>query len=333
MTSIQNLLSPIDSNGSQPEDRKPPIAAAAATSETSHFTIEFILDTICPHCYIGLRNLNTAIDLYKRQHAGATFEVTCSPIILNPVAGRSVDLKGNYYQHTRHFAPSTIENWTRQGAEAGINFDWLGGWTGNSRDSHKLLRLALGAAPVTTHTPAATSQTQQQGARGPRTQMELAEAIYREYFENNRDVSDRAWLQEIGTSYVADAAPGEIRACLESEAWADAVDRLSDRNRAQFRAVPVFVIQGRFVAGGWQSPEKFLEVFERIRVAPPPAVSAAPVPPSNSNYHAVPRGMTQLSVPGGGWWESGVFRGAADPRQQGTGSPDCGRGAGGGNMG
>lgn len=251
-----------------------------------------------------------------------------------------VDLKGNYYQHTRHFAPSTIENWTRQGAEAGINFDWMGGWTGNSRDSHKLLRLALGAAPTTTttHSPAATTQQNQQqsGARGPRTQMELAEAIYREYFENNRDVSDRAWLQEMGTAYLADASPGEIRACLESEAWADAVDRLSDRNRAQFSAVPVFVIQGRFVAGGWQSPEKFLEVFERIRVAPPPApaaaVPAAPPPNNNSNYNAVPRGMTQLSVPGGGWWESGVFRGA-DPRQQGTGSPDCGRGAGGGNMG
>lgn len=54
-----------------------------------HFTIEFILDTICPHCYIGLKNLNVAIDIYKQRYPDATFEVTCSPIVLNPDAGRS----------------------------------------------------------------------------------------------------------------------------------------------------------------------------------------------------------------------------------------------------
>ncbi|ETS78037.1 hypothetical protein PFICI_10099 [Pestalotiopsis fici W106-1] len=338
MTSIQDLLSPVESKTSQgsspPADRK----QHSTSNETSHFTIEFILDTICPHCYIGLRNLNTAIDLYKKQHANATFEVTCSPIILNPVAGRSVDIKGNYYQHTRHFAPSTIERWTRQGAEIGINFDWLGGWTGNSRDSHKLLRLALGPWPsaidqsssstatqpsghpysssstsATDTKPSTSEETTQgrPGARGPQTQMELVSTIYREYFENNRDVSNRSWLLSLGTSLLPDVPPGEIQACLESEAWDAAIDRLSDQNRQRFNAVPVFVIQGRFVAGGWQSPEKFLEVFERIRVAEPNAP-----------------GMT-LSPPGGGWWESGVFRGAGQQQQQG---PSDVRSAGGCNV-
>jgi predicted DsbA family dithiol-disulfide isomerase len=123
--------------------------------------------------------------------------------------------------------------------------------------------------------------------------MRLLAAIYREYFENNHDLSDRTWLLDIGTS-LTDLPAAEIQACLESEEWDQAIDRLSDRNKQEFRAVPVFIIQGRFVAGGWQSPEKFLEVFERIRLAGPNAPGKV------------------LSVPGGGWWmPGGVFQGAS----------------------
>ncbi|KAK6083721.1 DSBA-like thioredoxin domain-containing protein [Seiridium cupressi] len=318
MASIKDLLSPIKDAANSPG---PPSRSAmnqfAPAPENLHFTVEFILDTICPHCYIGLRNLNTAIRLYKEQQPNATFEVTCSPIVLNPGAGRSVGIKGTYYERTRGFASSTIEAWTRQGVAVGIQFDWQGGLTGNSRDSHKLLRLALEANPSTyrssSFTQASgynrsviTSSSAQQstvtpGARGPDTQMKLAETIYREYFENNHDISDRSWLLNIGTS-LTDLPAAEIRACLESEDWNHAIDRLSDRSKQEFNAVPVFIIQGRYVAGGWQTPEKFLEVFEGIRLAGPNA----------------PGGM--LSVPGGGWWmPGGVFRGASQAASQGAG--------------
>ncbi|KAF7542138.1 hypothetical protein G7054_g153 [Neopestalotiopsis clavispora] len=336
MTSIQDLLSPMESKASaqasKPAETKQHMTTT--TNETSHFTIEFILDTICPHCYIGLRNLNTAIDVYKKQHPNATFEVTCSPIILNPVAGRSVDIKGTYYQQTRRFAPSTIEKWTREGAEIGINFDWEGGYTGNSRDSHKLLHLALGpgARGASTINQSSTTTTETKPPRsettGPHTQMELAATIYREYFENNRDVSDRSWLLQLGTELLGGAPGGggltanEIQSVLESAEWDAAINQLSDQNRQRFNAVPVFVIQGRFVAGGWQSPEKFLEVFERIRLAPEP--------------QGAPGVTTTLSPPGGGWWESGVFRGAVGGPQQGqgggSGGPSDVRGPGGCNV-
>ncbi|KAI1880689.1 hypothetical protein JX265_000929 [Neoarthrinium moseri] len=306
MASIQDLLS---------AEAQPPLASAQLkTTDISssdgtkslHFTIEFILDTICPHCYIGIRNLNTAIDLYKKQQPHATFEVTCSPIILNPRAGRAVDIKEDYYT-IRGFAPSTIEEWTRQGAAIGINFNWQNGRTGSSRDSHKLLRLALESAPTTYrsssftrafgHNNAAAVSSQETtmvqkapGARGPATQMRLLESIFREYFENGHDLSDRAWLQSLAAS-LTDLSTPEVQACLESDEWDAAIDRLSDRNRQEFNAVPVFILQGRFVAGGWQKPELFLEIFERIRTEGP----------------AAPGGM--LSVPGGGWWlPGGVFR-------------------------
>lgn len=198
-----------------------------------------------------------------------------------------------------------MHGWTVQGADIGIDFDWEGGRTGNSKDSHKILRLALEAtpstyrsssftqafgfkspatAPTSSHTPATS------GDRGPATQMRLLETIYKEYFENNHDVSDQAWLLKVAHSTTNIPEP-EIKACLESQEWDQAIHRLSDRNKQEFNAVPVFIIQGRFVAGGWQAADKFLEVFERIRIEGPNAPGR------------------MLSVPGGGWWmPGGVFR-------------------------
>jgi hypothetical protein len=90
MASIQDLLSSTE-EPVRSQDRSVPSTEnqQLAISESLRFTIEFVLDTICPHCYIGLRNLNTAIETYKRQHPGAVFEITCSPILLAPSAGRS----------------------------------------------------------------------------------------------------------------------------------------------------------------------------------------------------------------------------------------------------
>lgn len=103
MASIQDLLLPV---GDLPPLNKDPRGSSsspksASSRETTHFTIEFILDTICPHSYVGLRNLNTAIEIYKEHHPEVTFEVTCSPLVLNPHAARSGKSAG--FSPTRRF--------------------------------------------------------------------------------------------------------------------------------------------------------------------------------------------------------------------------------------
>lgn len=90
MASIKDLLSPMD------EAEEPAgislgttVREKTAVPPDLHFNIEFVLDTVCPHCYIGLRNLNDAIAMFKKRYPQAMFEVTCSPVVLNPLAGRS----------------------------------------------------------------------------------------------------------------------------------------------------------------------------------------------------------------------------------------------------
>lgn len=91
MVSIQDLLLPTEAEPSVRSRGYPlgPAAAAATAAGSTHFRIEFILDTICPHCYIGLKNLTAAIQIHQEVHPEDSFEVTFSPIILNRAASRS----------------------------------------------------------------------------------------------------------------------------------------------------------------------------------------------------------------------------------------------------
>ncbi|RYP84889.1 hypothetical protein DL769_001083 [Monosporascus sp. CRB-8-3] len=336
MIGIQDLLLPTEEepaakpaevDGSRP-------AAAEPAERTTHFRIEFVLDTICPHCYIGLKNLTAAIQIHQELHPGDTFDVTFSPIILNRAAGRNADDKGAYYV-SRGWSPFHLGQWTNLGAAAGIIFSWQGK-TGNTRDSHKLLRFALEdkpstlrstafmrsgqtaapLAPLTTvaaahrfnapTTSAATNltsvispapQTSTSGSisssmpgrisipfpqpqpqpqpqpRGPSLQMRLAHAILKGYFEEDRDLSDRAFLTEVGAAVTGYPA-AEIRACLDEAdvddesggRWGRAIDALeADVRRRRIAAVPTIIVQDRYLAGGWQEARLFVDLFEGIR--------------------------------------------------------------------
>lgn len=97
MASIRDLLLPVeDEEEPKPatrETRNTPSAAAEATGTEEaapfHFQIEFILDTICPHCYLGLKNLMAAMQIHQQRLPGDTFEVIFSPLFLHRVASRS----------------------------------------------------------------------------------------------------------------------------------------------------------------------------------------------------------------------------------------------------
>ncbi|RYO81013.1 hypothetical protein DL766_006602 [Monosporascus sp. MC13-8B] len=304
MISIQDLLLPTEEEpAAKPGgvDGGRPTAAEPAAM-TTHFRIEFVLDTVCPHCYIGLKNLAAAIQIHQELHPGDTFDVTFSPIIIHRAAGRNASIA-----------------FSRQGK------------TGNTRDSHKLLRFALEDEPSTSRstafmrsaqtaaplaplntgaaarqfnaptTPAATNPTSvtspatqttpsgsisspmpscisipfpQPQTRGPSLQMRLAHAILKGYFEGDRDISDRAFLAEVGAAVTGYPA-AEIRACLDKAdddddesggRWGRAVDALeADVRRRGITAVPTIIVQDRYLAGGWQEARLFVDLFEGIR--------------------------------------------------------------------
>ncbi|KAI0592850.1 thioredoxin-like protein [Biscogniauxia sp. FL1348] len=288
-SSIQDLLSPSE-DGSIKERREARIKSGSPMSgTTTHFTIELIIDTICPHCYIGMKNLNAAIETHRARHPEATFDLVCSPLVLYPASMRSAHDKVPYYLHTHGGQSNLFETWSRLGSTLGINFSWRGR-TGNTRDSHKLLRYALERTPTTTPStdliqrqrrqatpprtkiapPSTTTSKSAAPCRGPALQMRLLDALFKGYFEHDHDVSDRGFLVEVGAAVgagVKSFSAADIRKVLESEDWGQAIDILSDevRSRLQVDAVPTIIVNGLSLYGGWQKPELFVAEFERLR--------------------------------------------------------------------
>ncbi|KAI1801274.1 thioredoxin-like protein [Daldinia bambusicola] len=279
MASIQDLLLPADDKDStgtvvKGEDE---VTKTNGVRKTRKFVVEFILDVICPYCYIGFKNLKAAMETYRARHPEATFEIVCLPFLLHPLAARSAYDKSDYLI-SRTRGP---EHWVSLGEAAGINFTWTGR-TGCTRDAHKLLRFALESTPTLTRggrsssrssreapTPSSSSSSSS-SHHGPALQLRLLEALFYAHHESDSDVSDASTLAAIASATTG-LATAHIRRVLDDVGgeWGRAVEALvaqvSSPRGLAVRAVPTMVVNDRYVIGGVQSAEFLVEEFERIR--------------------------------------------------------------------
>lgn len=256
MASIRDLISSSEQDNSAesvPEATGNPSEKSGTISETTHFVIEFILDIVCPYCYITLKNLDAAITLYKAGHPEAVIDVVCTPFFLDPLAVRSAYNKSTYIQG-RDLQPQDHKNerFFSLAKAAGIDFSWKG-ITGNTRDAHKLLRFALEPTPTAlrstafvttnTHTPpppppetATTATSTTATTHGPALQLQLLATLFAAHHTGDADISDPSFLSVLGASVLKDLFPSSssspapadlLRAeVLESGAWGAAVDAL-----------------------------------------------------------------------------------------------------------
>ena len=109
----------------------------------------------------------------------------------------------------------------------------------NTFDSHRLLWLA--------------------GREG--VQEKVAEAIFKAFFTEGRDIGDRAVLAEIGAA----AGLEGVAEFLESDRGSNEVREELQKGRSiGVDAVPTFIIGGKFMVSGAQSPEVLLEAFRSL---------------------------------------------------------------------
>lgn len=66
-------------------------------------TIQTFSDTVCPWCYIGKKNLDKAIEIYKEQNPNVEFDVTWNPFYLYPEA----KISGKTPEPTLHASSSS----------------------------------------------------------------------------------------------------------------------------------------------------------------------------------------------------------------------------------
>jgi predicted DsbA family dithiol-disulfide isomerase len=206
--------------------------------------IDLVSDIVCPWCYVGRRRLAAAL----AARPGIAFEVHWHPFELNPdLPDGGVDRES--YWRRKFGDPSRLAEMVGRLVETGleleIEFDFPAiKVQPNTRRAHELMHLA--------------------GLHGRGD--DLAEALFRGYFVEGRDIGDPAVLAELAESCGLPAQA--THATLVERAHAATVDEhLRQVREAAVTAVPTFILAGRHAFSGAQPEQFLLEVIDHLAAA------------------------------------------------------------------
>ncbi|WP_337184405.1 DsbA family oxidoreductase [Shinella sp.] len=207
-------------------------------------TIDVVSDVVCPWCYLGKKRLDKAIDTVKDELAVA---VTFRPYQLNP------DMPPEGVDHKQHLAEKlggtdavnrAHEMLAGLGEADGIEFDFPAvKISPNTLDAHRLLRWAM--------------------IEGPEIQGRVALALFKAYFEEGRNVGDRAVLLDIAEASGMDRAV--VSALFSAGADVDSVkEEIGMARDMGVTGVPCFIIDNKYAVMGAQSVDVLTNAFREI---------------------------------------------------------------------
>ena len=198
--------------------------------------IEVWSDIMCPFCYIGKRNFETALaqipfkDDIKVIWRGFQLDENLSKD--QPIS--TID----YLKSRKNISEEQIEllfsRLKEMGKEVGIQFNQENAKTVNTGDAHRLIAFA---------------QTKDKGS-------EAKEVLFKAYFTDAKNIADYDTLAEIGTEIGLNKA--EVLEMLNSDAFVfDVASDILDARNLQISSVPFFAIDRMYALSGAQSVEYF----------------------------------------------------------------------------
>lgn len=208
--------------------------------------IDIVSDVVCPWCIIGYKQVEKALTLLPDP---VEAEIHWHPFELNPDmppegedAGQHIARK---YGRSPDEGKAVRERIKGTAAELGFVFGDMGARRlYNTFDAHKLL-------------------TRAGSEYGWEKQTELKLALFSAYFQQGKDVSDRAVLLDIAENIGLDRA-----AC---EAWlADETLAREVRGEESYwinenvSGVPAIIFDGKYMVPGAQSAETFAQVIGKV---------------------------------------------------------------------
>ena len=216
--------------------------------------ITYWSDYACPYCYIGEARLKKAIANVPEL---GDVELEMKAFQLDPTAVEhpESDTQTRFakkYGLTMEHAGRSVEHISQMGREEGLEFHYAETQFTNTMDAHRLTKLA-------------------QGKGDPALAQRVVDALFHAYFGENRELADKALLQEIGVS--CGLEEGEVKALLDSDLYRDEVI-LDEREAARYgiHAVPFFVIGKQGLSGAYpvEAMEQVLrEALETLPPEPP----------------------------------------------------------------
>lgn len=210
--------------------------------------IDIVSDVVCPWCWLGSKYLQQAI-----AKSGKKVKVNWRPYMLDPSVPAGGVPYGEYMKAKFGSGPNDRFKAMREALEAaapdaGINFRF--GETPirpNTLDAHRVLRWAEG-----------------QGVSDA-----AAEALFKAFFDELRDIGDPEVLADIAESAGLDRAL--VADLLAGDQDKDAVNEEIDffRNLG-VSGVPCFIYNGQYAVQGAQPAETHLAAIEKAATLPAP---------------------------------------------------------------
>lgn len=204
--------------------------------------IEIWSDVMCPFCYIGKRNFETAMTQFAdRDH----IEVVWKSYQLDPtipeVANESHE---NYLVKRKGMSPEKVNEMlrhvTQSAKQAGLDYRFDKSLMVNSKKAHQLIQLA---------------KTKNLGD-------EAEERLFQAFFTEGKSIADRETLTQLGRDIGLDE--NELQAAFTDVKYAKLVeDDINEARQIGVQGVPFFVVDRKYAVSGAQPPQAFLETLQK----------------------------------------------------------------------
>lgn len=205
--------------------------------------VEIWSDINCPFCYMGKRNLETALQQFPHRDE---VEIIWKSFELNPYA--EIDPEEDLYTklaakygRSRQWAEATSQNVTERAAAIGLTYNLDRAIPTNSLDAHRLIHFA------------AQYELQDQAK----------ERLLKAYFTEGKHIGKHETLTQLAVEIGLDAA--EVRQMLAGEDFKEAVRKEeAEAQKLGIRGVPFFVINRKYGISGVQPSEVLLQALAQI---------------------------------------------------------------------
>lgn len=200
-------------------------------------TIDLWSDIVCPWCYIGVERFDRALARFDGSPAIALHPFQLDPEA--PIPGEPA--RERYRRRFGDDAPAMLARVEDEARALGLPLDWDRAITANTFDAHRTIALARGAG----------------------LDRVLERRLFRAYFADGLDVSDRDVLARLAGEVGVDAAA--VMAMFDGDDFVDDVRReLVGAFDRGITAVPSFVFEDEFIVPGAVDEATFLRILQQM---------------------------------------------------------------------
>lgn len=204
--------------------------------------IEIWSDVMCPFCYIGKKNFESAMAQFAdKDH----MEVVWRSYQLDPsIPEVANETYLEYLVKNKGMSPDQVkgmlENVTESAKQVGLDYRFDKAQMVNSQKAHQLIQFA---------------KTKNLGD-------DAEERLFLAFFTEGKSISDTEILTQLGKDIGLDAQ--ELQAAFTDNKYAQLVqDDIREAREIGVKGVPFFVIDRKYAVSGAQPPQAFLETLQK----------------------------------------------------------------------